>query len=81
MDGKVTDYSRIDSIIPSINLLKKNKNKVFIIAHFGRPKGKVNEKFSIKFLCNELKQKLKVSKIHFLKTFNNEDIKNKKSAY
>ena len=78
VDGKVTDYSRIDSIIPSINLLKKNKNKVFIIAHFGRPKGKVNEKFSIKFLCNELKQKLKVSKIHFLKTFNNEDIKNKK---
>ena len=39
LNGKITDYSRINSIIPTIEILKKNENKIFIIAHFGRPKG------------------------------------------
>ena len=55
VDGKITDYSRIYSIIPSIKLLLKNKNKIFILAHFGRPNGEVNKKYSLKFLCKELK--------------------------
>ena len=75
--GKITDFSRIDSIIPSINRLIQNKNKVFIIAHYGRPKGKVQEKFSINFLCKVLADKFKVPKIHFLKTFDNKAIKKK----
>ena len=54
LNGKVSDYSRIKSIAPSINQLLKNNNKVFILAHFGRPKGKINKKYSLKFLCNEL---------------------------
>ena len=43
MDGKISDYSRINSVLPSINLLCNNKNKIFIIAHYGRPKGQVNK--------------------------------------
>ncbi len=77
VDGKIRDYSRIDSIIPSIDQLKKNKNKIFIIAHFGRPKGKPNKKLSLKFLCEELRLKLKDNKIHFLNSFQSEDIKKK----
>ena len=72
--GKITDYSRIDSIIPTLELLKNNQNKIFLISHFGRPEGKVEEKLSLHFLCDELKKKLKVSKIHFLKSFDNRDI-------
>ncbi len=76
---KITDYSRIDSIIPTLELLKNNQNKIFLISHYGRPKGKVNEKLSLNFICEELRKKLKVSKIHFLKSFDNRDIKKKKT--
>ena len=34
MDGKISDYSRINSVLPTINLLCNNKNKIFIIAHY-----------------------------------------------
>ena len=54
IEGKISDYSRINAIIPSINQLTNNKNKVFIVAHFGRPKGKVDKKYSLQFLCKEL---------------------------
>ncbi len=79
VEGKIKDYSRINSIIPSIQKLINTKNKIFILAHFGRPKGSVHKDLSIHFLCDELKKKLNTSKIHFLKSFNNEDIKNKQS--
>ncbi len=78
--GKITDYSRINSIIPSINYLLNKKNKIFIIAHYGRPKGKIEEGLSIKFLCNEIKDKIKVEKVHFIKNFENEHIKEKIST-
>ena len=77
VDKKITDYSRINSIIPSLNELIKNNNKVFIIAHFGRPKGKIIKKDSLRFLCEELKNMMDLSRIHFLETFNNELIKQK----
>ena len=78
-NGKISDFSRINSIIPSINQLIKNKNKIFIISHYGRPKGQASEKFSIKFLCKELKNRIEVSKIHFLDTFEDEKIKQKQN--
>ena len=55
-EDKITDYSRIHAILPTLEKLTKNKNKVFLIAHFGRPKGEVNKKYSIQFLCPELKK-------------------------
>ena len=76
-NNKITDYSRIDTIIPSIKKLSKKKNKIFIVTHFGRPGGIVNEQLSVNFLSEELRKKFKMSKIHFLKTFNNEEIKKK----
>ena len=63
---KITDHSRIYAILPTLEKLIKNKNKVFLIAHFGRPKGEVNKKFSIEFLCPELKKILNLNVIHFL---------------
>ena len=38
-EDKITDYSRIHAILPTLEKLTKNKNKVFLVAHFGRPKG------------------------------------------
>ena len=56
LEGKITDHSRILAILPTLEKLINNKNKVFLIAHFGRPKGEVNKKYSIEFLCSELKR-------------------------
>lgn len=56
----ILDYSRIDRIIPSIQYLLKQKAKIVIISHFGRPKSGFESKYSIEFLAKELSSKLAV---------------------
>ncbi len=46
-DGKVTDTTRIDRILPTIREMSAKGAKVILLAHFGRPKG-VDEKNSLK---------------------------------
>jgi len=46
-DGKVSDTTRIDRIIPTINKLRERGAKVILLAHFGRPKGEVKAEFSL----------------------------------
>ena len=58
-EGKITDTTRIDKILPTINFLLKNEAKIIILSHVGRPKGKVIEALSLKPICNNLKIKLK----------------------
>ena len=41
INNKIIDESRIDSIYLTIKKLQKNKHKVFLISHFGRPKGQI----------------------------------------
>jgi len=53
-DGKVTDDFRIQESLPTIRLLLRNKNKLIITAHLGRPKGKWNEEFSFKPVAEKL---------------------------
>jgi phosphoglycerate kinase len=57
-DGKITDTTRIDKILPTINFLLKNNAKVVILSHVGRPKGKVVNELSLKPICESLKNKL-----------------------
>ncbi len=38
-DGKITDTTRIERVIPTIDELSKKGAKVILLAHFGRPKG------------------------------------------
>ncbi len=38
-DGKVTDTTRIDRILPTIREIAAKGAKVILLAHFGRPKG------------------------------------------
>ena len=44
---KVLDLTRIMSTIPTINLLLEKNCKIIICSHFGRPKGKYNQKLSL----------------------------------
>ena len=66
LDEVITDTSRIVAIKSSINKLISNKNKIFIIAHFGRPKGEVLEKYSLKFILSSMREILAIKKIYFL---------------
>ena len=46
-DGKVTDTTRIDRILPTIREMSAKGAKVVLLAHFGRPKGR-DDKNSLK---------------------------------
>jgi len=66
INGKVTDTTRIKSILPTIRELKKNKCKIVILSHFGRPKGSYNKKMSLKNIIPKV-EKVTRSKIYFSK--------------
>src|ERR1051325_9344240 len=46
-DGKVTDATRIERVVPTIREITKAGGKVVLLSHFGRPKGKVDPEFSL----------------------------------
>jgi phosphoglycerate kinase len=75
VDGFITDTSRISAVKSSINKLIFNKNKIFILAHFGRPNGKFIEKYSLNFILSSLKKIFEIDKIYFLKNLNEENVK------
>ena len=54
----ISDTTRIDKIIPTLNYLIKSKSKIIILSHIGRPKGKVINELSLKPIAAELKKKL-----------------------
>jgi phosphoglycerate kinase len=57
-NGKITDTTRIDKILPTINFLLKNDAKIIILSHVGRPKGRVVKELSLNPICQDLKKKL-----------------------
>jgi len=57
-DGKITDTTRIDKIIPTINFLLKNNTKIIVLSHMGRPKGRIVNELSLKPICENLKKQL-----------------------
>lgn len=54
--GEITDDRRITEALPTINYLLKHKAKVILMSHMGRPKGKFNEKYSLKPIADRLQQ-------------------------
>jgi len=46
-DGKVSDTTRIERVVPTIDELSKKGAKVILLAHFGRPKGAPAAEFSL----------------------------------
>lgn len=63
-DGVVTDVTRIERIKPTISELQKKGAKTILLAHFGRPKGKVSEENSLKQVVPALEKALGV-KVQF----------------
>lgn len=54
----ITDNTRIAASMPTINALIAQGAKIILMAHFGRPKGKVNPEFSLKPVHRYLEQLL-----------------------
>ncbi len=46
-DKNVTDDTRIQAILPTVNFLKEKGAKIILMAHLGRPKGEANPEFSL----------------------------------
>ena len=46
--GKISDTTRIDKIIPTLNYLISQKTKIIILSHIGRPKGKIVNELYLK---------------------------------
>jgi len=57
-NGKVTDATRIERVVPTITEIADKGGKVIILAHFGRPKGR-DEKNSLKPVAEALSQVIK----------------------
>ena len=53
-NGAITETSRIEKIMPTINLLVEKQAKIIIMSHIGRPKGKVVGGMSLKPISEKL---------------------------
>ncbi len=64
---KITSAKRIEEAIPTIQLALQKGAKVILCSHLGRPKGKVDERYSLEPVYEYLKQRLS-NKVYFAKS-------------
>src|SRR5919205_4632793 len=60
-EGHVADATRIVATLPTLNYLREHGAKVVLMAHFGRPKGQADPKYSLKPVAQELGRRLGTS--------------------
>ena len=76
-NGKITDITRIDKILPTLKFLIQQNSKVIILSHVGRPNGKIVNELSLKPICkvlgNKLNQDIKL-KTKNINEINNENL-------
>ena len=53
-NGKVSDATRIERVVPTIRSIVEKGGKAILLAHFGRPKGGPDEANSLAFLVTSL---------------------------
>ncbi|GGF04335.1 phosphoglycerate kinase [Stappia taiwanensis] len=59
MDGnRVTDTTRIDRVLPTLNQISEKGGRVILLAHFGRPKGAVMPDMSLAPVAAALTERL-----------------------
>lgn len=63
-DGQVTDATRIERIVPTVRDILAKGGKPVLLAHFGRPKGKVVDEMSLRMTLPALGDALGVP-VHF----------------
>src|SRR5437764_12088370 len=51
---EITDDTRIREALPTINYLREHKAKTILMSHFGRPKGKRVDKYTLRPVADHL---------------------------
>lgn len=59
--GKVSDATRIDRIMPSIQLLLEKGAAIILLSHLGRPKGKIVPEMSLAPICSYIEENYQLS--------------------
>lgn len=65
----IADDARIKQAIPTIERLLKNKNRLILVSHLGRPKGVPDQKYSLKIVCDKLHEYLPDFRITLINDF------------
>ncbi|MBE7637984.1 phosphoglycerate kinase [Sneathiella sp. P13V-1] len=60
-DGKVSDYTRIERVAPTVRELAEKGAKVVLLSHFGRPKGQVVPEMSLAAVANVMADHLNLN--------------------
>lgn len=68
LQNQIADDARIQQALPTINHLLKNGNKLILVTHFGRPKGR-DEKLSNKVVADRLQGYLPTYKVKLINDF------------
>src|SRR6201987_4630369 len=63
--GKVSDATRIERLVPTIEELVGKRAKVIVMSHFGRPKGKPDPAFSLRPLVAPLEKAMGARHVAF----------------
>ncbi len=58
IDGKISDYTRIEAALPTIKCLIKKGAKLILCSHLGKPKGKFDENLSLSCVAQSLSEHL-----------------------
>ena len=64
-DGRVTDMTRIERVLPTVRELLAKQARVVVLSHFGRPKGKPDPALSLAPVARALEQALRGTKVAF----------------
>ena len=60
-NGKITDDTRIRGALPTLKKVLEEGGSLIIMSHMGKPKGKVNPKFSLSQIVDAVSEKLGVA--------------------
>jgi phosphoglycerate kinase len=64
--GLIVDPRRIDTALETIKLLINCNNIIVLVSHLGRPKNQIDNKYTLKIVCDYLNSKLPKVKITFI---------------
>ncbi len=65
-DGKITDDTRVQAALPTLQYLLQHGASVVLMSHLGRPKGQVKPEFSLRPVAEHLQNLLPGRKVRFV---------------
>ena len=69
--GEISDYTRLEKTIPTINYLLKRRAKIILLSHIGRPSGTPSESLSLRHLTTKISNSINSEVIFFDENISN----------